>query len=61
MTTTTSYKILVNHGYAVVSNADGSHSVADPLSDADGFYMTGTDLDAVCLKAATQILVEMIG
>tara|TARA_R110001632_G_scaffold209447_1_gene334185 strand:- start:44 stop:238 length:195 start_codon:yes stop_codon:yes gene_type:complete len=52
----TAETILINHGFIVVSNQDRSYSVADPLGDIDGYYLTGNDKNALCVDAASSIL-----
>lgn len=53
-------KILVNHGFEVRDNEDGTFSVFDPLVSLEEPLFTAVERDMVCHVAAASILKKMI-
>jgi hypothetical protein len=55
-----SEQILVNHGFEVRDNRDGTFSVFDPLVSLEEPLFTAVERDMVCHVAAAKILKRMI-
>jgi hypothetical protein len=58
--TSLSEKILINHGFEVRDNEDGTFSVFDPLVSLEEPLCTAVERGMVCHVAAAKILKRMI-